>query len=237
MKMDPSYPLLPDDDELSLWQYCLKTAIISIQKNAKPYERGSHSGVTEHLYYQGERVGYAKGFSYCCGATYEAFIKAWKEWATEEEDENMNIEQAKEMRAHFFVYGDKDEYGNFKYALGAPGGLLWLAKQPGLEWLKVEYLDDPNLIIINYFYDEWQPYSCASWGSAGDNRLPIMINDGVFNNMDNGNDGFDILFYNSDAGVPKYIFINKDMELHYTYNSYMNEVQVKTKIDEMLDEF
>jgi len=151
MKMDPNYPLLPDDDELSLWQYCLKTAIISIQKNAKPYERGEHSGVTEHLYYKESRVGYAKGFSYCCGATYEVFIKAWKEWATEEEDENMNIEQAKEMRAHFFVYGDKDEYGNFKYALGAPGGLLWLAKQPGLEWLKVEYLDDPTQIQFGDF--------------------------------------------------------------------------------------
>ena len=46
-----------------------------------------------------------------------------------------------------------------------------------------------------------------------------------------------MLFYNSDAGVPKYIFINKDMELHYKYNSYMSEVEVKTKIDEMLDEF
>ena len=64
-----------------------------------------------------------------------------------------------------------------------------------------------------------------------------MINDGAFNNADNSNDGLDMLFYNSDAGVPKYIFINKDMELHYKYNSYMSEVEVKTKIDEMLAEF
>lgn len=101
----------------------------------------------------------------------------------------------------------------------------------------LEYLDEPNLIIINYFYDEWQPYSCANWGAAGDNRLPIMINDGAFNNADSGNDGLDMLFYASDAGVPKYIFINKDMELHYKNNSYMSEIEVKTKIDEMLDEF
>ena len=93
------------------------------------------------------------------------------------------------------------------------------------------------MIIINYFYDEGQPYSCANWGSGGDGRLPIIINDGAFNNADNGNDGLDILFYTSDAGVPKYIFINKDMKLHYKQNSSMSEVQIKTKIDEMLDEF
>jgi len=151
MKMDDKYPLIPADEELSEWQLAMKKAIIETQASAKPYERGSHSGVTEHLYYQGSRVGYAKGFSYCCGATYEAFIKAWKYWADEEEDENMSVEQVKEMRAYFFVYNDKDEYGNFKYALGAPGGLLWLAKQPGLEWLDVEYLDDPSQVQFGDF--------------------------------------------------------------------------------------
>ena len=153
MKMDEDYPLIPHDDELSTWQLCMKDAIIQTQANAKPYQRGSHAGTTEHLYYQEKRVAYSKGYSYCCGATYEAFIKAWLNWNSDEvADDNMTKEQAMEMRAHFFVYGDKDEYGNYKYWKGAAGGIEWLAQQPGLkDWLQVEYTEDPREIQFGDF--------------------------------------------------------------------------------------
>tara|TARA_R100000152_G_C6691320_1_gene122860 strand:+ start:95 stop:793 length:699 start_codon:yes stop_codon:yes gene_type:complete len=151
--MSQNYPLLPPDEELDSWQLCMKDAIIQIQGNAKPYQRGSHSGCTEHIYYQGSRVGYSKGYSYCCGATYEAFIKAWIAWNGEEkESDNITIEQAKEMRAHFFVYNDKDQYGNFKYSRGAAGGIEWLAQQPGLnQWLQVETTEDPKEVRFGDF--------------------------------------------------------------------------------------
>ena len=60
--MDPDYPLIPHDDELNFWQLCLKDAIKQIQANAKPYQRGPHGGCTEHVYSQGARVGYSKGY-------------------------------------------------------------------------------------------------------------------------------------------------------------------------------
>tara|TARA_R100000664_G_scaffold9506_1_gene15925 strand:- start:1836 stop:2534 length:699 start_codon:yes stop_codon:yes gene_type:complete len=153
MKMDQDFPLMPDDDELSTWQLCMKAAIIDIQEHAKPYQRGAHGGCTEHVYYQGARVGYSKGYSYCCGATYEAFIKAWKDWnGDDKEDDNMTAAQAWEMRAHFFAYMDKDEYGNYKYWRGMQGGIEWLSQQPGIkDWLKVEILDDPRQIKFGDF--------------------------------------------------------------------------------------
>ena len=153
MKMDENYPLIPADDELNSWQLCMKDAIIQIQANAKPYERGGHGGCTEHVYYQDKRVGYSKGYSYCCGATYEAFIKAWKDWYSDEKaDDNMTAAQAWEMRAHFFVYGDKDEYGSYKYWMGSAGGIEWLAQQPGLnEWLEIQVTEDPREIQFGDF--------------------------------------------------------------------------------------
>ena len=99
-----------------------------------------------------------------------------------------------------------------------------------------EYLDEPNLIIINYFYDEYQPYSCVQWGAEGNNKLPIMINDGAFNAS-----GLDRLFYSypsgSAPGVPKHIFIDKNMVVYYKQDTSMSEVEIKTKIDEMLEDF
>ena len=152
MIMDEDYPLIPDDDELNIWQLCVKAAIIDIQENAKPYQRGPHGGCTEHVYYQEKRVGYSKGYSYCCGATYEAFIKAWKDWNGDEKaDNNMSAAQAWEMRAHFFAYMDKDKHGNYIYWKGAQGGFEWLVQQPGMDWLQIEVTDDPRKVQFGDF--------------------------------------------------------------------------------------
>lgn len=44
---------------------------------------GSYSGVTEDVIYRGEVVAKAngKGEAFCCGLTFEVFVKAWKRWA------------------------------------------------------------------------------------------------------------------------------------------------------------
>lgn len=90
-------------------------------------------------------------------------------------------------------------------------------------------------MIITYFYDEGQPHSCSDWGLEGNDKLPIIVNDGAFNNGDNDDEALDLLFYENDNGVPKYIFINKNMELHYKQNSSMSKAEIKEKIDEMLE--
>ena len=111
-----------------------------------------------------------------------------------------------------------------------------LIERPGIDDFILEYLDEQNLIIINYFYDEFQPHSCAQWGIEGNDKLPIIINDGDFNDM-----GLDKSFFyyppGQSPGVPKHIFINKNMEIHYMEDTYMSKVEIKKNISEILEDF
>ena len=62
-----------------------------------------------------------------------------------------------------------------------------------------------------------------------------MINDGNFNES-----GLDRLFYyysSGAPGVPKHIFIDENMTVYYKQDTAMSEIEIKTKIDEMLDGF
>ena len=111
----------------------------------------------------------------------------------------------------------------------------------GTDDFLLEYLVnyESEFIFLNYFYDEGQPYTCSIWGSEGNDKLPIIINDGNLDDI-----GLDALFFNdTDPAAPKHIFINKDLKLYYKYGladfelgGPLSESSIKGKIDEMLDE-
>ena len=85
--------------------------------------------------------------------------------------------------------------------------------------------------MITFLYDEYQPYSCLQWGLEGNEGLPIIVNDGVFTN-----DGLDFLFFGNVEGVPKYVFIDKNLELHHKQTGYMTETSILEEINIMLEE-
>ncbi len=90
------------------------------------------------------------------------------------------------------------------------------------------------MILLTFFYDEYQPYSCSQWGLEGDDRLPIIINDGAANGG-GGNNGLDLLFFNEGGVAPQHVFINKELELHFKQSGALSEAFVISKISEMLD--
>ena len=95
------------------------------------------------------------------------------------------------------------------------------------------------MIILNFFYDEWQPHSCSTWGSEGNDNLPIIINDGAF-----GDEGLDALFFNeTEDAAPKHIFIDKDLKLYFKHGlaelelfGPLSEIKIREKIEDMLQE-
>ena len=91
-----------------------------------------------------------------------------------------------------------------------------------------------DLILLTFFYDEYQPYSCSQWGLEGDDRLPIIINDGAANGG-GGNNGLDRLFFNEGGVAPQHVFINKELELHFKQSGALSEAFVISKISEMLE--
>ena len=96
-----------------------------------------------------------------------------------------------------------------------------------LEHLK----EKDNLIMITFLYDEYQPYSCSQWGLEGNDKLPIIVNDGAFTS-----DGLDFLFFGNVDGVPKYVFIGKNFELHHKQTGFMTEISILEEINKMLEE-
>jgi hypothetical protein len=101
----------------------------------------------------------------------------------------------------------------------------------------LDYLVDyePNLIILNFFYDVGQPYSCLDWGAVANNRLPLIVNDGVFGDGTGIGDGLDKLFIN-DGTAPKHIFIDKDLKLRFKTSGDLALGEKISKIKEMLEE-
>lgn len=141
-----NHPLLPDDSTLNPWQRCIKEAIIEVHGRWQPYSwTAGHGGVTEDLYFRDKRLLKARtgdkgGASYCCGATFEVFVIAWKKWyASLTGKENLSFSQMKELLAYFFVY--KSDDGRYDY--GAQSGLGdYLFEE--LDWIETETYEDPT---------------------------------------------------------------------------------------------
>ena len=90
-------------------------------------------------------------------------------------------------------------------------------------------------MILNFFYDEGEPWSTIQWGETGDDKLPLMVYDGIFEQ-----NGFDSLFFepsgSGDPGVPIYIFIDSELKLYFKQRGYMTEGEIDGIIMDMLSE-
>lgn len=140
-----NHPLLPEDSELTPWQLCVKNAIIEVHSRWAPYAWTSgHGGVTQDLYFKDSRLlksrrGDQGPASFCCGATFEVFCTAWKNWMQNKEQQDLSVSQMRELIAYFFVYKTDD----LRYAYGAKDGLgEYLYNE--LEWIDCEVYSDPE---------------------------------------------------------------------------------------------
>ena len=140
--------LLPEWESLTEWQQCLLNAIEEIQGRWKPYERSGGSGSTKTHTFRGSVILRASSpaTSYCCGAQFEAFFLAWKDWMGEwfETDDDMSLEQMKKLYSYSFVYAG---IPNNNMGLAAPDALPALPAL--LQWMReeavsVEVLQDPR---------------------------------------------------------------------------------------------
>ena len=98
------------------------------------------------------------------------------------------------------------------------------------------YLNNPNVAIINILSDDPEyPRNCEDWGSRGNEKLPIIIND--YNNHDFG-DSFECNGEgcNPNSGVitwssPWYLII--DQNFIYKVKT-QDEEEAKNLLEEML---
>lgn len=180
------HPLLNPNIQMNFWQECLKQAIIDMHSigGDAPYALGGHGGSTEDIWYKGpgdkqrSRILTAGDpvRTYCCGATLEAFLRAWKYYMKEYWDQSFSVAQAKELRSHFFVYEQQ-------YVAGSGGGLLWLARQdPCADFLEVEdWTEDPKNIPWGAFvqiqfgrkYDDG--HSVISLGTTKHKKRDVLL--------------------------------------------------------------
>lgn len=97
----------------------------------------------------------------------------------------------------------------------------------------LEYLDHPDLAIINVLHDVEGGISCQMWGENGDDRVPIIINEttsgelGDFNNWFSGSGN-----WNNAFSSPWYILI--DSNFIYT-DLFESKSAVETKLNDLLD--
>ena len=96
-----------------------------------------------------------------------------------------------------------------------------------------DYLDNPNFVAISVLYDVNQPYSCTAWGSYGNSELPIVINGGT-SLASNGSNNLESKFFTS-SQIPKRVFIDHELKVYDSVIGYMSEVEIKLKIDEILE--
>jgi len=151
--------LLPSDDDLTFWQQCVKRAIVEIQKNWTPYKWGNignqdiegdgKAGCTEEMLFRNKRVMRPNDppASHCCGATMEAFMRAWKYFQDEDDayegEEDMSLAMMKTLYKYFFLIPDASKGRPMSEVLGgAANGLVKLGEH--LEWLDVTRLSDPK---------------------------------------------------------------------------------------------
>ena len=91
-----------------------------------------------------------------------------------------------------------------------------------------------TIVIISVLYDEYQPYSCSSWASGGNSSLPIMISGGA-SLTQGGQNTLESLFF-SETQIPKRVFIDHELKVHYKFVGYQSSEDIKEIIDEMLEE-
>jgi len=100
---------------------------------------------------------------------------------------------------------------------------------PQLEEIIREYLDNPNIAIINVLSDlPNQSYDCSQWGVNGDERIPIIVNDYDYNGI--VRDWFDF----NEWSMPQYIFIDQNFQYHAITQS---ESSAEIILEEMLNDF
>jgi len=155
--------LLPDDDNLNFWQFCVKNAIMHVQENWTPYKQyntgdpsipgDGKSGSTENIYFRQKRIMTANkpATSHCCGAVLEVFMRAWKEWMGEdyETDEDMSKETMWEMNRYTFLV--PGEHRTIDMVIpGVSAGLEHIAKE--LDWLDIE-----TKTFTHKTYNQYEP--------------------------------------------------------------------------------
>ena len=91
-----------------------------------------------------------------------------------------------------------------------------------------------DLVVMSVLYDEFQPYSCNAWGSNGNNEIPIMIRGGV-SLIQGGQNTLESLFFTV-SQIPKRVFIDHELNVHYKHIGYQPIEDIKEIIDEMLEE-
>lgn len=168
MKMDEKYPLLPHDEEISDWQWCIKKAIIDIHAKAMPYKRGTWGGSTEDIYYDKRRILRKGEGTYCVGCTSEIFFRAWKEFTgdyLETPEGNFTGKEAWEVaRAFFFAYKDEEIDGMRTDEFGAMGWFKWLANRPErFDWIETFTTHNPYEIQ----FGDWVSMQFAEDYSSG----------------------------------------------------------------------
>ena len=159
MKQPSLVYLLPDDRSLSSWQVQVKKALLAVQEKKAPYDnyQGSksgkiHSGSTEDIYFGGERIMRAliPAESYCCGATLEVFIRAWKDYSLP--SNKVDSALMKEMYSWFFLFDESKK-------TGCQGGLQLLQEVASVQ-ISNEPLDFPFGAFVQICFDS------NNWGSG-----------------------------------------------------------------------
>ena len=90
-----------------------------------------------------------------------------------------------------------------------------------------------DLVVMSVLYVEYQPHSCTSWASNGSSDLPIMINGGT-SMVFGGQNTLEGLFFTDDQ-IPKRVFIDHELNVHYKYAGYQSVEDIEGIIDEMLE--
>ncbi len=104
---------------------------------------------------------------------------------------------------------------------------------PELDDIALDYMNNKDVLIISVLYDVNQPYSCTAWGANGNSELPIVINGGA-SLTSNGSNSLESLFFDN-IQIPKRVFIDHELRVHYKFAGYESKSDIKEKINEMLE--
>lgn len=143
---------LPPDSTLDPWQRHLKREMLWMQSNRTPYRWTNHHGSIGTYHHQGPldtrktKILSAAPYSYCCGATGELFLRAWKAWMEGYEEDDFTGAQMYALIRHYF-YRRMDL--GAKHLKGAMAGLEWLASQS--EWFEVATTENASEMPFGTF--------------------------------------------------------------------------------------
>lgn len=176
-----NHPLLPDDDDLTFWQQCVKRAIIGVHSRWASYKLDGGGGATRSVYWKGPKdkrkslILRAKDpvHTYCNGVCNEIFCDAFLAFMEGYEDQLPSIAQMKEIRAYFGVWDQAHP--------GSAQGLLWLADQSPMD----EYLDvtDWTDDIMNAPFGSFVQMQFSRKGPE-DGHSVVLLGSGKYRNED-----------------------------------------------------